>query len=161
MAHFLTTPNIWKHLEQRHINTHNTKTHVGNSIFTIRQGEALPYSTQSRETITREGEMEGGGGGLSGNKAEVSFLLMTCKLKGRTQSVLCAHTVRCSCISPSITVGMVIQPKHLQWSPLKMWCICKSLSFLLTSHSVLALCLPHAVIVFCYYFPNFTLVSTP
>lgn len=28
---------------------------MGNSIFTIRQGEALPYSTQSGETITREG----------------------------------------------------------------------------------------------------------
>ncbi len=51
---------------------------MGNSIFTIRQGEALPYSTQSRETITREGGREGG---LSGNEAEVSFLLMTCELK--------------------------------------------------------------------------------
>lgn len=28
---------------------------MGNSIFTTRQGEALPFSTQSRETITREG----------------------------------------------------------------------------------------------------------
>lgn len=58
--------------------------HVGNSIFIIRLGEVLPYSTQSRETKTREG----GGGGLSGNKAEVSFLLMTCELKGRTQGSL-------------------------------------------------------------------------
>lgn len=52
---------------------------MGNSIFTVRQGEALPYSTQSRETITREGGR--GGGGLSGNKAEVSFLLLAHKLK--------------------------------------------------------------------------------
>lgn len=79
--------------------------HVGNSIFIIRLGEVLPNSTQSRETKTREG----GGGGLSGNKAEVSFLLTTCELKEE-------HKEKCSLccwISPSVTAGVIILQYHI------------------------------------------------
>lgn len=70
-------------LKSRDTLTHLTHrdAHVKNAIFTTRPGRGT--ATQSRETITREG-------GLLGNKAEVSFLLMTCELEEGTQSALCA-----------------------------------------------------------------------
>lgn len=102
MTHFLT-----QHLTSESAQSGDTLTHiihrvahVGNSIFTIRQGEALPYSTQSRETTTREG-----GRRWRAVREQSGSVLPAddLRVKGRTQSVLCAHTVRCSCISPSIS----------------------------------------------------------
>ena len=80
--------------------------HVGNSIFTTRQGEALPYSTQSRETITREG-----GRRWRAVREQSGSVLPPddLRVKGRTQSALCALTVPCRRTSPSTTVGMILQ----------------------------------------------------
>lgn len=132
MTVFLTAGSVQGSDTLTHI-THRAA-HVGNSIFIIRLGEVLPYSTQSRETKTREG----GGGGQSGNKAEVSFLLMTCELKEE-------HREKCS-------LYCWISPHHStynQWPQLKsVECVCVN-NYLLSLHSGFALHYP-CILSFCF-----------
>lgn len=94
---------------------------MGNSIFTIRQGEALPYSTQSRETITREGGRKAVEGCQGTKRKCPSSWWPACSRQKTKCSLLIHCTVRCICklgqghnVSSLITVGIIILPKYVQ-----------------------------------------------
>lgn len=113
--------------------------HVGNSIFTTRQGEALPYSTQSRETITREGGRrrravrEQSGSVLPPDDLQV---------KARTWRECCLcrysgmHLHHCGNDHSAKTLAMPTTEK---------WCTCGWLSLFGTFHSI---CLDSIYLVF-------------
>lgn len=116
MTHFLTQhPNIWEPTERRHTNTHNTESCSCGKFYFYQSGRARLCHTAHKVGKLQQGR-EGGRRWRAVREQSGSVLPADdLQVKGRTQSVLCAHTVRCSCISPSIAVGMIIQPKYFQW----------------------------------------------
>lgn len=82
--------------KQRHTNTHNKRSYsCGKCYFYQEAGRGSAITVHKVGKLQQE--REGGSRGLSGNKAEVSFLLMTCKLKENTKCSLCRNSEK-SCI---------------------------------------------------------------
>lgn len=82
--------------KQRHTNTHNKRSYsCGKFYFYQEAGRGSAITVHKVGKLQQE--REGGSRGLSGNKAEVSFLLMTCKLKENTKCSLCRNSEK-SCI---------------------------------------------------------------